>query len=80
MIDRENLKNLIWYGKFNQNYVRLKKFKLAKQIKKKSIDLFHQTKSSVKQSLLTKSHNEHALEIEAQPPHMKLRPHHMDFS
>ena len=32
-----------------------------------------------KQSLLTKSHNSHALEMEAQPPHMTFRPNHIDF-
>ena len=29
------------------------------------------------QSLLTKSHNWHALEMEAQPHHMTFRPHHI---
>ena len=31
------------------------------------------------QSLLTKSRNWHALEKEAQPPHMTYIPHHIDF-
>ena len=32
------------------------------------------------QSLLTKSRNKHALEIDAQLPHMTSRPHHIDLS
>ena len=32
------------------------------------------------QSLLIKSRNQHALEMEAQPPHMTFRLHHIEFS
>ena len=32
------------------------------------------------QRLLIKSRNYHALEMEAQPPHMTFLPHHLDLS